>query len=368
METVTQSAVRRSAHPYHIYDAIQQQPDRIAQLLENTGAEIERAAEAAASRQRLVLAGIGSSYHAALIGAHFLRHLSGGRTVPLVEHSFEFVHYPFVIDSADMAIIISHGGSNDSLRAMNLFSSAGSGTIAVVGREAGDQLKSADIVIPTCEREDSFAHTKSYTTALAALAAFSVQLAQRRGWIGNDSEARAAVDRLPGRMRAALGAESKAREAAREIAKRKRWIFAGAGPNWPTACEGALKVKETSYLPADGFETEQFLHGPQAELDSRAAVTVFLTGGPTDQRAKQLLRLCGELGVLRVAVAAAGVNEIPAEYSIEVPEMAEWLSPFVQVVAAQLLSYFVALECGSNPDTGREDHAAYVRARRHIES
>ncbi|PYU13440.1 MAG: hypothetical protein DMG29_11820, partial [Acidobacteria bacterium] len=72
METVTQSAVRRSAHPYHIYDAIQQQPDRIAQLLENTGAEIERAAEAAASRRRLVLAGIGSSYHAALIGAHFL--------------------------------------------------------------------------------------------------------------------------------------------------------------------------------------------------------------------------------------------------------------------------------------------------------
>src|SRR2546427_8354497 len=82
METVTQSAVRRSAHPYHIYDAIQQQPDRIAQLLENTGAEIERAAEAAASRRRLVLAGIGSSYHAALIWAHFLRHLSGGGDAP----------------------------------------------------------------------------------------------------------------------------------------------------------------------------------------------------------------------------------------------------------------------------------------------
>lgn len=369
METVTQSAVRRSAHPYHIYEAIRQQPDRIAQLLENAGTEIERAAEAAASRGRLVLVGIGSSYHAALIGAHFLRHLSGGRAVPVVEHSFEFVHYPFAIDSADMGIIISHSGSrNDSVRAMNLFSSAGAGTIAIAGREAGDEVKSADIVIPTCEREDSFAHTKSYTTALAALAAFSVQLAKRRGWIGNCSDARAAVDHLPERMQAALGAESKAREAAGEIAMRKRWIFAGAGPNWPTACEGALKVKETSYLPADGFETEQFLHGPQAELDSCVAATVFLTGSPTDERAKQLLRLCGELGVLRVPIAAAGVTEIPAEYSIEVPEMAEWLSPFVQVVAAQLLSYFVALERGSNPDTGREDHPAHAHARRHIES
>src|SRR3989441_12474582 len=110
METVTQSAVRRSAHPYHIYDAIQQQPDRIAQLLENTGAEIERAAEAAASRRRLVLAGIGSSYHAALIGAHFLRHLSGGRTVPLVEHSFSFVHFTFLVGSADNGVIIHHRG------------------------------------------------------------------------------------------------------------------------------------------------------------------------------------------------------------------------------------------------------------------
>src|SRR2546422_8093897 len=110
METVTQSAVRRSAHPYHIYDAIQQQPDRIAQLLENTGAEIERAAEAAASRRRLVLAGIGSSYHAALIGAHFLRHLSGGRNLPPGENSLEFLHFPFGVGSAGMGGIISAGG------------------------------------------------------------------------------------------------------------------------------------------------------------------------------------------------------------------------------------------------------------------
>ena len=102
-----------------------------------------------------------------------------------------------------------------------------------------------------------------------------------------------------------------------------------------------------------------------AEMDSRAVLVALLASGPGDDQARSLLRATGELGVLRVAVAAEGVGEVPAEHRIEVPAIEEWLSPFVQVIPVQLLSYYVALERGVNPDTGREDQPAHARARGH---
>jgi glucosamine--fructose-6-phosphate aminotransferase (isomerizing) len=126
-------------------------------------------------------------------------------------------------------------------------------------------------------------------------------------------------------------------------------------------------MKETSYLRAEGFETEQFLHGPIAELDARCCVCAFLTGGPTDERARQLLRAAGETEALRIAIASAHLKDIPADHILEVPRGEEWLSPMVLIVAAQLLCYFVALERGTNPDTNRRDQPAHAAAHKHFE-
>ena len=357
---------KRTAHPYHMYEAIQQQPELIARLLQAERAVIERAADAAASRQRFILVGIGTSYHAAQVGEHFLRYLTGGRATALVEQSFELVHYPLALGRDDAVIAISHRGwKNYSIQAVQRARAAGALTIAVTGREGGDGIRAADFVLTTCEQEASFAHTKSYTTALAVLAVLAIRLAERRGVLA-DATARPAVERIPEAVREALHCEAIACEAARQIALRQRWFFIGVGPNWASAREGALKVKETSYRAAEGFETEQFLHGPLAEMDSRAAVVALLTGGPGDARARSVLRAAGELGVLRIAVVARGVAEAPAESCIEVPAVEEWLSPFVQVVPVQLLSYYVALERGCNPDTGREDQPGHALARQHF--
>ncbi len=356
----------RAAHPYHMYDAIRQQPELIARLLETQKELIEPAADAAASRRRLILAGIGTSYHAAQVGEHFLRHLSGGRITALVEQSFELVHYPLALGPDDAVIAISHRGwKNYSVQAVQRARAAGALTIAITGRDGGEGIRAADFVLTTCEQEASFAHTKSYTTALAALATLAIRVAERRGVLAGAAAAYAALQRVPKAMRDALACEEPARAAAQQIAARERWIFVGAGPNWATAREGALKVKETSYIAAEGFETEQFLHGPLAELDSRAALVALLTGGPGDDRALQVLRAAGELGVLRVAVASSGAADTPAERRIEVPGVEEWLSPFVHVVPVQFLGYYVALERRSNPDTGREDQSNHARARQH---
>src|SRR5712692_38039 len=357
---------KRMAHPYHMYEAIQQQPELIARLLQTEGALIERAADAAALRKRFVLVGIGTSYHAAQVGEHFLRHLTGGRAIALVEQSFELVHYPLALGRDDAVIAISHRGwKNYSIQAVQRARAAGALTIAVTGREGGDGIRAAEFVLATCEQEASFAHTKSYTTALAVLAAFAIRLAERRDALA-DATTRVALERIPEAMRVALHCEAIAREAARQIAPRQRWFFVGTGPNWASAREGALKVKETSYIAAEGFETEQFLHGPLAEMDSRAALVALLPGGPGDGRAQSVLRAAGELGALRVAVAARGVADAPAESRIEVPAVEEWLSPFVQVVPIQLLSYYAALERGCNPDTGREDQPGHALARQHF--
>lgn len=354
---------RRSAHPYYMYDAIHEQSSRVARVLASQRETIEQAAAAAARAARIVFAGIGTSYHAAQIGEHFLRHLTAGRV--LVEQSFELVHYPLALSAGDFVILVSHRGwKNYTVEALRKAKAAGARTLAITGENGGEGIRAADFVVATCEQEISFAHTKSYTTALAALAQFAIGVAERRGEL-KDAAARAQLERVPRWIEESLACEEKARLAARAIAARPRLVFIGAGPNWATAREGALKVKETCYIAAEGFETEQFLHGPISEMDSRAAAVALLPGSPADARLISALEALGELDVVRIAVAPTGNRPACAEHVLEVPAVPEWLSPFVTTPPVQLLSYFLALEHGTQPDTGREHEPAHARAREH---
>ena len=358
---------RRSAHPYYMYDAIHEQPARVARVLETQRDMIEQAAAVAAAAKRIVFAGIGTSYHAAQIGEHFLRHLSGGRAHALVEQSFELAHYPLAFGSEDFIILVSHRGwKNYSVEALRKAKAAGARSMAVTGENGGEGIRAAEFVVDTCEQEISFAHTKSYTTALAALGLFAIGVAERRHALRDAAAARAQLDRAPQWIEQALACEPAARNAAGVAAARSRLVFLGAGPNWATAREGALKVKETSYTAAEGFETEQFLHGPISEMDSRAATVALLTGSPADARLVSTLEALGDLGVLRIAVAPAAARPIAVEHVIEVPAAPEWLSPFVTTPPVQLLSYFLALERGTQPDSGREHESAHARSREHF--
>ena len=173
---------RRSAHPYYMYDAIREQPVRVARVLDSQRATIEQAAASAAAAKRIVFAGIGTSYHAAQIGEHFLRHLTAGRAHSLLEQSFELVHYPPAFDPDDFVILVSHRGwKNYSVEALKKARAAGARSMAVTGENGGEGIRAAEFVVLTCEQEISFAHTKSYTTALGALALFAIEVAERRG-------------------------------------------------------------------------------------------------------------------------------------------------------------------------------------------
>ena len=355
-------AETRNAHPYFYYDAVIAQPVLIERVLDRERHAIELAADAAAAKKRIFFVGIGTSLHAAQVAEHFLRHLTKGRAEARAEQPFEFVHYPLALSPDDAVVIITHTGTTSySIRALDMARAARALTIAITGEGSSKEIHAADHVITTCAQEVCFAYTKSYSTALAALALFAISISERRG--NPMRAARVELERLPGFLRQALPSESRVRELAKEAAKRERLVVFGAGPNWATACEGALKMKETSYIAAEGSENEQILHGPFSEIDSRTTLVALLAGGPADERARTVLRAAGEVNALRAAFTVPSANhDIAAEYVVEAPALEEWLSPTVLLIPVQLLTYFIALERGINPDTGRQDQSRHARA------
>lgn len=358
-------AERRTSHPYHVYDAVVAQPALIERVLSQRAA-IERAADGVAAKSRLVFVGIGTSLHAARVSELWTREFTSGRFRAQFEQSFEFLNHPFALDSEDAVIVFTHTGtSSASVEAIRRAKSEGALTVAITGENCGEGARAADFLIETCEQEAAFAYTKSYTTALAAVAVLLLRFADRKKFLP-EVTLRASLERVPEWMREALALEGEVRGVAKKIGALPRIEIFGAGAGWATAREAALKIKESCYIAAEGFETEEILHGPFSETDSRAAVIGMLTGKPTDERARQIFRAAGELPAVRVAITVPSANhDIAAEHILVVPESPEWLSAFVHLVPLQLLNYFLAFERRTNPDTGRQEQSAHAAAARH---
>jgi glutamine---fructose-6-phosphate transaminase (isomerizing) len=359
----------RAAHPYYLYDAIHAQPALIEKVLARRDA-IERAADAMAEKDRITFVGIGTSLHAAQIAELWMREFTAGRIWPHFEQSFELVNHPTGFGPRDAVVIITHTGTTTaSVAALRAARVADALTVAITGELASAEIRGADFHIETCDQEVSFAYTKSYSTALAALVLLILRVAGRKRLLVPGIDARV-IERIPEFIRQALTLEPQIREVAKKTALLTRIVLFGAGAGWPTAREGALKIKESCYIAAEGFETEEVLHGPFSEIDSRAALIGLLTGRLSDDRARQILRAAGELKTQRVAIVTPSAShDISAEHTLVVPEASpetgEWLAAFTHLVPLQLLNYFIALERGLNPDTGRQDQPAHAAASRH---
>jgi len=358
-------AERRTAHPYYLYEAIQAQPALVERMLGRRAA-VERAADAMAEKQRVIFVGIGTSRHAALVAESWTREFSAGWMLGHAEQSFELVHHPIALGREDAVVIITHTGTTTySVEALRAARAAGALTIAITGEMSGEGVRGADFQIETCEQEVSFAYTKSYTTALAAIALLILRISERRKVLASGAF-RAALERVPQLMRQSLLLEPQVRELAKRAARLERmWLF-GSGAGWATAREAALKIKESCYLAAEGFDTEEILHGPFSEVDARGSLAGMLSGRASDDRARMILRAGGELKMLRAAIVTPAANhDVSAEHILVVPEAEEWQAAFVHLVPLQLLTYFVALERGTNPDSGRQEQAAHAAAAKH---
>lgn len=348
----------RSGHPYYMHDAIHSQPGALRQVLRGQEETLVAAAAGLARMERVLLCGIGTSWHACLVGELLLARV--GRLGHRVRafHSFEFKSYWPEPDPRTGVVVVTHRGTKRySLEALARARAAGGMGVVVTGRGSGEGLAIADHTLRTVEQEASAAHTVSYTTAMALLAALAAE-------VGGDREIRRELDALPDHLAALLGKTSWEALAAR-FANRRRYWFVGGGPNTATALEAALKMNEASHVPAVGYNCEQFLHGPWVAVEPDDVVFVIAPSGPSQGRCLTAARAVREVGAPVVAIADDGDGELAglAAETITLPAVPEVLSPILAVVPLQLFTYHTALGRGVNPDTMRTDQPAHGRAR-----
>jgi glucosamine--fructose-6-phosphate aminotransferase (isomerizing) len=289
------------------------QPEQLSRLVADAGP-----AEAAASRlagRRLLLIGIGTSWHAAHHGAWLLR--EAGVEAEAV-HAADAAPYGRPIDAGDGVIVLSHtGGTGYSTQMLERARGAGAAVVHISGIGNGGDLE-------TVAAEASYAYTASHTGALLRLAQIATALGAQLGPLDAIAERVAAVLDLPGPLI--------------EVPDRLVELI-GAGPNAWTAQEGALKIREASYLAAEGLSSEQFFHGPSVALDEQDTLVVLDGGGPAADRTEAIADAVEVSGarVVRFAERALG----------------EALSVFPLTVVVQRIALELAEARGVSPDRFR---------------
>jgi glutamine---fructose-6-phosphate transaminase (isomerizing) len=346
----------RTGHPYHMHDAIYAQPGALRLLGRGNADVLEASATRLRGCERLILAGVGSSWHAALASQRLFAHAGGFGHRVRVHHTFELAHAWPPVDAATGLVVVSHRATDRALRAaLGRAKAAGAPTVAVAAREV-EAIEGADYVLRTVPGEPSQAHTVSYTCAIALLAMLASA-------IGDDDEMAHALDDMPDHLARLLGQESWEEMAAR-FAGRRRYFIVGGGSDTATALEASLKISEASYLVASGFQCDEFLHGAWVAMEATDLLVLIALPGPGHDRCLDAARTAHEIGTPVLALVAEGdrsLNGVAAE-TIEIPEIHELLAPILTVVPLQLLTYHWAVLRGANPDVMRANEPAYARA------
>jgi len=346
----------RSGHPFHMHDAIYAQPGALRLVTRGQGDALAAVATKLGAAPHVWLTGVGSSWHAAMVGE--LLFATAGRLGARVHaaHAFELNHgWPDLGDGAAVVAVTHRGVQRDVADVIARARSRGGATVVVTGK--GAAVAGAEHALGTVQLEASGCHTVSYTTALAMLAALAAA-------VGHDDALAREVDGLPDKIALLLGQEAWEDLAVKFGGRRRYWVV-GAGPNTASALEAALKLNEAAWIPALGFNAEQFLHGPWAAVEPDDALVLIAPPGPTHARCVDVARVASSIGAAVIALVAEDDREIGAlaAETIALPDVPELLSPVAAIVPLQLLIYHLAVQAGANPDTIRAEQPAHGRAR-----
>jgi glucosamine--fructose-6-phosphate aminotransferase (isomerizing) len=340
-----------------MHDAIYAQPGALRLVTRGQSAALTAAAAGLAGAPHVWLTGIGSSWHAALVGELLLART--GRLGPRARaaHAFDVVHAWPELGPGSAVVAITHRGSNpDAAEVVRRAKGGGGLAVAVAGKGAAGP-GGVDHLLSTVDLEVSGCHTVGYTAALTILAALAAA-------VGHDDDLGHQVDALPDQIALLLGQESWDDLAARFGGRRRYWVV-GGGVNTATALEAALKLNEAAWIPAIGLNAEQFLHGPWAAMEPDDVLFLIAPPGTTHARCLDAARVAAAIGATTVALVAEddrAIGALAAE-TIALPQVPELLSPIAAIVPLQLLTYHLALQAGANPDTLRGEQPAHGRAR-----
>jgi len=311
----------------------------------------------AKSVSRIHLVACGTAHHAAMIGKYLLeRRLR----VPVeAEPASEFRYRDPLVPPGTLVVAVSQSGETaDTLAAVKLAKSAGAKVLSICNVLGSALTRAADFNLYThCGPEMGVASTKAFAGQLAALDILTLHLTLSRGAFYEDA-ARAWVDdllRLPGFLRAALKLDPAVLEASRRLAKKGHFLFVGRDLNYPIALEGALKLKEISYLHAEGYAGGEMKHGPIALIEPGMPVVAIATASRVSEKMLSNMQEAKARGAVLVVIHTEGDQTARklADVSLPLPPMPEDLSPMVNAVPLQLLAYHVADLLGRDVDQPR---------------
>ncbi len=366
-QTITWSLVQaeRGGYKHFMLKEIHEQPRAIEDTLrgridlqtgECNAAEMGIDAEAARAVRRIVLLACGTSYHAAMHGRYLLESLA--RIPAVVELASEFRYRQPVIEAGDWVIAVSQSGETaDTLAALKEARARGARVLAVVNVQGSAISRAADGTLYThAGPEIGVASTKCFTAQLAAMVLLAVHLGVQRQAIGAERAKTLLRElvKIPEKMREALAGADAVHEIAKNLTQSTDALFLGRGMSFPVALEGALKLKEVSYLHAEGYAGGEMKHGPLALVDKHMPVVCLL---PSDSTLEKMLSNVQEVrardGQVLAVVNDAAVAAKLAAWTIVIPSTAEELTPLISIIPLQLLSYFVADQRGTDVDQPR---------------
>ena len=311
------------------------------------------------------IAACGTSWHSALAGKYMIERLA--RVPTEVDYASEYRYRDPIADPRALGLLITQSGETaDTLAAQREMIAKGSMTIAICNVVGSMVAREAHGTIYThAGPEIGVASTKAFTAQLTALFLFALHLAQKRGTI-SPAESAVLVDelsRIPGKIEEVLRQrEGECRLLAKVYASASNFLFLGRGIHFPIALEGALKLKEISYIHAEGYPAGEMKHGPNALIDEALPVVVLATSDA--QSPESVLRYEKTLSNIQevtarsgrvIAIATEGNKQIHelVEDVIYVPQAPELLAPLIEVVPLQLLAYYIAVRRGCDVDQPR---------------
>ena len=307
--------------------------------------------------QKITIVACGTSWHAGLVAEYIFEDLA---RIPVeVEYASEFRYRNPIITDKDIVIAISQSGETaDTLAAIKLAKANGAfvfGVCNVVGASISRETHAG--AYTHAGPEIGVASTKAFTTQITVLSMLALRLARSKGTLSASDYKQhlVALETIPSKIKTALKSDDLVKEIAENYKNAANFLYLGRGFNFPVALEGALKLKEISYIHAEGYPAAEMKHGPIALIDENMPIVVIATKyGHYEKIVSNVQEIKSRKGKI-IGIVTEGDTEVKAlaDHVIEIPETLEFLSPLITTIPLQLLSYHIAVMLDKNVDQPR---------------
>jgi len=357
--------IDKGGYPHFMLKEIMEQPESVFNsmrgrlLFEDGNAKLgglDDVTDRLINSDRIIISACGTSWHAGLVGEYMLENIAGIPTE--VEYASEFRYRNPIIHSNDTVFVISQSGETaDTLAALHEAKSRGALVLGICNAVGSTIARESDAgVYIHAGPEIGVASTKAFTSQLIVLALVTLLVARRKGLsIEEGLNIVNALRRIPDQISHILNLNSSIELLAAEFKDARNFLYLGRGYNFPVALEGALKLKEISYIHAEGYPAAEMKHGPIALIDENLPVVFIATHDSTYEKVISNIEEVRARGGRLIAIASESDNEIDnlVSHTIKIPDTVEMLMPILTSIPLQLLAYHIAVKKELNVDQPR---------------